>query len=395
MKPTIHLTIFLLTCAPFLSAQVLNPGFEEWYYDSVILKNVPLYWSTNDLALTNYVTRTQDAHEGSYAASVNTAPFGIAGTFISGGLVNGKLSQSAVQAIDIIGAGTPICSMPYGLEGFFKYSVGPLLGPDSGYVFVILKKYNAAQGTRDTIAIGSAWLNIEANYTPFTVNLNYWKTGVYPDSIVVGIFSSGQPFPNNISNLRIDGLMLQDTSTAGLPAIAVQPIGGSYVSGDSASLSVKAFCADEYAWFKDGIQIPGAHGSTMNLHPVKKSDMGYYHCWVGNQTGSVSTDMVFIEVTDPTFVLRPKRNSGVSVYPNPVRQEPGAVISILYGDGFNGDMQPKLFGMTGQLIPVITEASSASGELRLRLPQNLSGGIYFLVPDGGLNEESPVKIVVF
>jgi alpha-tubulin suppressor-like RCC1 family protein len=87
--------------------------------------------------------------------------------------------------------------------------------------------------------------------------------------------------------------------TAFPPVIVAQPEPRAVTFGKVASFTVQATGSVlEYQWRKDGVDIPGATGSTLNIGPVKSAaaSAGPYTVIAKNFLGSVSTDPVVLTV---------------------------------------------------------------------------------------------------
>ena len=87
-----------------------------------------------------------------------------------------------------------------------------------------------------------------------------------------------------------------------------QPIGGTFRIGESVSLSVAATGSGpfQYAWFKDGLAIAGASGSTLTLSNLSAANTGGYHVVVTGRGGSADSRSAFVTVlVPPLFSVQP------------------------------------------------------------------------------------------
>jgi len=90
--------------------------------------------------------------------------------------------------------------------------------------------------------------------------------------------------------------------------VTSQPIGGTFRVGESVSLSVAATGSGpfQYAWFKDGVAISGATGSTLNLSNLMSASSGGYHVVVTGRGGSAdSRSALIIVLVPPLFSVQP------------------------------------------------------------------------------------------
>ncbi len=97
------------------------------------------------------------------------------------------------------------------------------------------------------------------------------------------------------------------------PAITVQPTSQFAVVGGNVTLSVTTtgFPAPALEWRKDGVALPGATASTLNLNTVSKSSAGSYSVVASNSVGSVTSvaAMVDIAVAAVSNLGQPFENS--------------------------------------------------------------------------------------
>jgi hypothetical protein len=86
----------------------------------------------------------------------------------------------------------------------------------------------------------------------------------------------------------------------GAPFISEQPGDLLIPEGEPARFFVDAVALDplEYAWYRDGVQVPGADSSVLVLNGLTLADSGAaIHCQVFNQSGSLNSDTVTLGVT--------------------------------------------------------------------------------------------------
>ncbi len=166
MKP-LSLCCAVLCClaaAPFVRAQIPNPGFETWSLGT------PTGWLTNNApGVDTTIVRTTDAHSGTYAAQ------GIATAFAT---------ATFAPTLSALFTWTTASTT---FSGYYKYSP---VGGDSLIVAAVFAKNSKA------IAVGVLrTTTAAAAYTPFSIPMTYLAAGV-PDSggidiaIIPGVGSS-------------------------------------------------------------------------------------------------------------------------------------------------------------------------------------------------------------
>jgi uncharacterized delta-60 repeat protein len=106
---------------------------------------------------------------------------------------------------------------------------------------------------------------------------------------------------------NVSGLFLIPQATESVttgPALSVQPQAASVASGSSASLSVTATGTGvSYQWSLNGVAIPNATGSSLNLANVGPADVGSYTVTVSNAAGSVTSNAVTVSLTGPPLIV--------------------------------------------------------------------------------------------
>ncbi|MEZ5275953.1 MAG: peptidylprolyl isomerase [Opitutaceae bacterium] len=113
-----------------------------------------------------------------------------------------------------------------------------------------------------------------------------------------------------------------------VPSITGQPLGRAVGIGGATAFTVEAEsdAALSYQWRKNGQNISGATGSTLNLVNVKVSDAGVYEVLVSNERGSVTSSQAFLTVTaDFGYLTNLSTRSVTSVEAGGTRTTPGFV----------------------------------------------------------------------
>ncbi len=145
-----------------------------------------------------------------------------------------------------------------------------------------------------------------------TAPLSYqWQKNGVNISGATGLSYTTPPtaFPDSRANYRcvISNTAGSITSSAATltvnaipPAVATQPANQTVVVGQTATFNVAATGTVplNYQWQKNGIDIPGANGTSYTTPPATLSDSGSgFRCVVTNPGGSVSSNEVILTVT--------------------------------------------------------------------------------------------------
>src|SRR5262249_46829628 len=100
----------------------------------------------------------------------------------------------------------------------------------------------------------------------------------------------------------------------GPPVIAAQPQSVSALMGGTAVFSVAVNNSPglEYQWFKDGVAIAGATGSSLTIHNAQAADIGAYTVAVNNGAGGITSEAATLSIAAVALVNHaPIFNSGV------------------------------------------------------------------------------------
>lgn len=116
----------------------------------------------------------------------------------------------------------------------------------------------------------------------------------------------------------------------GKPVITVQPFNRHLISGDRARLHVMAIGDGAgslaYQWRRDGVDIPGALGPSLDLGKVQAGDAAGYQVVITNSLGSVTSKVAQVSVALPMLSLNAWRAStgglGITLTgPSPARYQ--------------------------------------------------------------------------
>lgn len=182
-----------------------NQSFESWTDVSV---EEPDNWNTLNLfsifGSQASVTKSTDAHGGTFAARVETVElFGDTVGF----LFNGELGEDGPEG------GMAVNANPKKLSGFYKYTP---VGPDTAYAGLIAYIYNATLDSLVPVDSALTALTASAGYVSFEVNLTYDN---WPPIDTLGIlFTSSNAIEDTNYNGLGSVLLLDDLSLEYFPA---------------------------------------------------------------------------------------------------------------------------------------------------------------------------------
>ena len=222
MMKSLHIIFALLIINGTLSQQLENSGFEQW-------ENVgtgeeePLSWSstkTSDNSSLNglapqVISRSTDAHTGTYAAKLvnKNVPFVniVANGILTNGIVHTTTNpQDSYVYTDVNSSdhSQPFTSFPDSIVGWYKYSPQ---GNDVGNIQVLLHG-NYGQLPVDVstsiIALAEFDFSANSNWTRFSTPFIYYPTINNPAYILCNISAGDSTQAVANSELKIDDLEL-------------------------------------------------------------------------------------------------------------------------------------------------------------------------------------------
>jgi len=125
----------------------------------------------------------------------------------------------------------------------------------------------------------------------------------------------------------------------GPPVIAAQPRSVTTLMGGTATFSVAVNNSPGlgYQWFKDGVAITGATGSSLTIHNALAADIGAYTVAVSNGAGGVTSDAATLSIAATALVSHaPVLNSGV--LEGSIRQLIGENVALNGSSTISGDL---------------------------------------------------------
>ena len=222
MMKSLHIIFALLIINGTLSQQLENSGFEQW-------ENVgtgeeePLSWSstkTSDNSSLNglapqVISRSTDAHSGTYAAKLvnKNVPFVniVANGILTNGIVHTTTNpQDSYVYTDVNSSdhSQPFTSFPDSIVGWYKYAPQ---GNDVGNIQVLLHgSYGQlpVDASTSIIALAEFDFSANSNWTRFSTPFIYYPTINNPAYILCNISAGDSTQAVANSELKIDDLEL-------------------------------------------------------------------------------------------------------------------------------------------------------------------------------------------
>ena len=222
MMKSLHIIFALLIINGTLSQQLENSGFEQW-------ENVgtgeeePLSWSstkTSDNSSLNglapqVISRSTDAHTGSYAAKLvnKNVPFVniVANGILTNGIIHTTTNpQDSYVYTDVNSSdhSQPFTSYPDSIVGWYKYAPQ---GNDVGNIQVLIHgSYGQLpiDASTSSIALAEFDFSANSNWTRFSTPFIYYPTINNPAYILCNISAGDSTQAVANSELKIDDLEL-------------------------------------------------------------------------------------------------------------------------------------------------------------------------------------------
>ena len=228
MMKYLHIIFVLLMINKTEAQQLENSGFEQW-------ENVgtgeeePLSWSstkTSDNSSLNglapqVISRTTDAHSGSYAAKLinKNVPFVniVANGIVTNGIIHTTTNpQDSYVYTDVNSSdhSQPFTSYPDSIVGWYKYAPQ---GNDIGIIQVLLhSSYGQLpiDASTSVIALADFDFSANSNWTRFSTPFVYYPTINMPAYILCNISAGDSTQAVANSELKIDDLeLIYNTTT--------------------------------------------------------------------------------------------------------------------------------------------------------------------------------------
>lgn len=367
----------ILGHAAFAQTQLPNANFEDWT-TADNGKDSLIGWSSSNAVTVGMVTpmkKDADAYQGSYAAKLITAPFGIVSYTKVSILVNGEATfnwngGSGYHVEYVSGGGTPITIKPTELKGYYKST-------NNGRADVLLTKYNTTLQKRDTVSFASNILSGNTSYSQFTVALPDFMPALTPDTITTFFYSTNpDPVPPNgiFADFYLDSLTLTEPAPAPAP---VADFSASPLSGTTDSIvqftDISTGSPTSWTWTIMPGTVTYLSGSTATSQnpTVQFTAAGDYTVKLvaSNASGSDSiTKTDYIHITDSGVGIHESKNdiTDMPVYPNPAKDK-------LFLHPYCNDANIQITDMYGRVVKTNKKITVTSLDI-----SDLSNGVYFI-----------------
>lgn len=207
------LLLGLFAAFPALSQNAIpNASFEDWVEESVLFTAYedPVGWGTSNNATATFgiVTATKSTapgttQSGDASLRLETQFLSILDLPIQGGVATSELEiDLASQSVQAIG-GVPYDLRPANLQGWYHYLPS---NSDSMRIGMLLRRWNAETGTRDTVAIALLETVEETQGMSFFEVPFTYQSDLDPDTMLLGILCSRVQNPSIGSVLYVDDL---------------------------------------------------------------------------------------------------------------------------------------------------------------------------------------------
>ncbi len=189
-----------------------NAGMENWVDEGNYEDPAGDFWDTANrtvdllpLILNPNVTKSTDAHTGTYSAKLTTSNwFGLTS---SATVFSGVFEPNQANPQESVKFGKPFTLRPDNFRVWYKYE--PVNG-DSAELYTYLTKWNTTTNMKDTIAEAYAVVYDPTDWVELDIPFDYWSS-LDPDSISIVFASSaaGDFFEGQVGNtLYIDDVEL-------------------------------------------------------------------------------------------------------------------------------------------------------------------------------------------
>ncbi len=139
------------------------------------------------------------------------------------------------------------------------------------------------------------------------LNYQWYKNEVAIEGAISETYTIESVTAEDIGNYQVvvsntEGEAVSDVAVLSLlqpPTIIVNPVSVTVDNGTNVVFTVEALNADSYQWYKDGMAISGATGTTYSIEYVKGSDVGTYTAMAINRAGTEKSSPAALSLTQP------------------------------------------------------------------------------------------------
>jgi hypothetical protein len=145
----------------------------------------------------------------------------------------------------------------------------------------------------------------------------------------------------------------------GLPVITVQPTNLTVYPGGTAVITVTATGATSFQWRFNGMDIPNATNSSLQISNVQSTNTGYYMVVTGNATGRVPSQMTYLSIDytqgEPLFM------AGTVPFSNKTNDYTFGQVIDYSGSPLSGSARVVAGPQLDQMIPFGTSVTVTNG----------------------------------
>ncbi len=145
---------------------------------------------------------------------------------------------------------------------------------------------------------------------------HYWfdarfKEGTSTEHLAITWQAPGEPAPLPNEGTRLTGERIARPATDAGPQIVVQPVGGEFPAGSTATLRVQASGTGplRFQWYRGGAPIPGETTDTLVLANLSNASFGTYRVRVTDSVGAVDSSLAVVQrliPPEPVFSESPQ-----------------------------------------------------------------------------------------
>lgn len=357
------LNFMVFASISFASAQVPNPGFENWTNDEP-----NGWWSFDQLAPVGGCVQETDAHTGSFAAKIQTASF-------NGGVTVGYLALTNISD-QTTERGIPYTLRPTDFSFWTKFSTA---GSDSVIVVAQLSKWN---GTSSDVVgeAGEVLTGSQTTYTQYTPTFTYTSNDT-PDSlqILILVGQPGNGFGTLNSFFILDDIEIDGSVTPGVtnaPSnLVVTPLKTSANNGirliwADNSNDETGFVFERSTTVNGPFSQIGTIGPDATIYDDLTTVDGttyFYKVFAENANGRSSSSNVANATASGTVGIENQLAALVNIFPNPS------------SGTFSVSLPNELLGASVKVYNILGEnVYSTVAETQLLINLDVAKGNYFL-----------------
>jgi Immunoglobulin domain len=245
--------------------------------------------------------------------TLNTAPFTVSATSASSGVVTYSVVSGPAtisgNTVTLTAIGAVVLHASQAANGNYAAATANIsftVNPPPNVTITPITPANQTMApvsqTFSATASGGVTNNLTWSASGGTFSGNVWTPPSTAGTYTITATSAENP-----------AVSVSTTATISAPVITAQPVSKNVCSGTSQSLSVAANYATSYQWLFNGNQL-GITTPTLTFPNPTSAENGNYSCTVTNLAGSVSSNVVKLNVVTPTTLTITSNPASVSVY---------------------------------------------------------------------------------